>query len=336
MPGEIKVLQIGLGPLGIKMAEYIEQRSNTTTVAAIDVNPAIVGKQLSDLSPTLSSSVVIGRDIPAEVQNSQADIALLTTVSDMERITPQIEALVEAGLPVVTTCEELSFAWETFPELALRIDTAAKAHEVGVVATGVNPGFLMDALPSFLTAVCQSVEKVEVRRFQDASFRRIPFQNKIGAGLDLDAFQQKIDDGSLRHVGLTESMQFIATQLGWKLDKTEDIISPVVAQQAINSGARPIAPGLAAGVHQLGRGWVKGEEKITLTFQAAVGEAESFDEVIIFGQPKIRSKIEGGVNGDVATCAITINTMGALLQANPGLHTMATLPMVSCFSERSL
>lgn len=325
----IKVLQIGMGPLGIKMADYIAQRSVFTTVAAVDKNPALIGKRLSDLKDRLPGDVTIGSDLSTEVQKNQADVVLLTTVSDMERITPQIEAIVAAGLPVVTTCEELSFPWDTRPDLADRIDEAAKKHEVGVVATGVNPGFLMDALPSFLTAVCQSVESVEVRRFQDASFRRIPFQNKIGAGLDLDAFAQKIEDGSLRHVGLTESVQFIARQLGWQLDKTEDIISPVIAQTAIDSGARPIAAGQAAGVNQVGRGWVNGEEKITLTFQAAVGEAASFDEVIIQGEPNIHSTIAGGVNGDIATCAITINTIRSLLNASPGLHTMATIPMVS-------
>ena len=327
----IKVLQVGMGPLGIKMAEYIAQRSGITSVAALDKNPDLIGKNLSQLSEALSTDVVISDDLSAIVKATQPDVALLTTVSDMVRITPQIEALMAEGIPVVSTCEELSFPWDTSEELANTLDEVAKKKGVAVLGTGVNPGFQMDALPSFLTAVCQSVESVEVRRFQDATFRRVPFQNKIGAGLDLDAFEQKKADGSLRHVGLTESMQFIAGQLGWKLDRTEDVISPAIAGNDITSGAKPITKGQASGVTQVGRGWVNGEEKIKLVFQAAVGEKESYDEVIIKGEPNIHSRIAGGVNGDVATCAISINAIASVLKATPGLHTMATVPMVSCF-----
>jgi hypothetical protein len=33
------------------------------------------------------------------------------------------------------------------------------------------------------------------------------------------------------------------------------------------------------------------------------------------------------VHGDIATTAITLNTVRSLLAAPPGLHTMATLPV---------
>ena len=324
----IQIIQIGMGPLGIKMAQYIAARKGFETIAAVDLNPQIAGKSLRDLSTELSDEVRIEQDLDRALANASAipQVALLTTVSDMARITPQIEAIVAAGIPVVSTCEELSFPWQEDTALAERLDEAAKQAGVGVVGTGVNPGFLMDALPSFLTSVCQEVKSVKVQRFQDATHRRIPFQKKIGAGLSLDQFQQKVADGSLRHVGLSQSVQFIADKLGWQLDATEDIISPVVADHAIQTDSISIAAGQASGVRQVGKGWVDGEVKILLEFQAAIGEAVSFDEVQISGTPNVNSRIEGGVNGDIATCAITINTIRPLLQAQPGLHTMGTIP----------
>lgn len=189
----------------------------------------------------------------------------------------------------------------------------------------------MDAFPSFLTSVCQEVTSVQINRIQDASYRRLPFQQKIGAGLSLIAFEKRKKQGTLRHVGLTESIQFIANQLGWKLDKVEDIISPVVAPEAIKTDQLNIPAGYACGVHQIGKGWVAGQQCITLNFKAAVNEATSFDEVKIIGQPNIQSIITGGVNGDIATCAITINTIGSILRANPGLQTMSSIPLTSYF-----
>ncbi|MEL7221451.1 MAG: dihydrodipicolinate reductase, partial [Bacteroidota bacterium] len=289
----IQVLQIGMGPLGIKMATYISERNNMKTVAAVDLNPALTGRRLEELAPQLSSDVIIRASIEPALLNTQPDVAILTTVSDMERITPQLEAIVSHGIPVVSTCEELSFPWDTAPDLAQRIDQAAKANAVAVVGTGVNPGFLMDALPSFLTSVSQKVERIEVSRIQDASFRRVPFQKKIGAGLNLSEFEQKKQDGSLRHVGLTESIQFIANQFGWTLDKVEDIISPVVATEDIQTDQLSIVTGDARGVYQVGKGWVDGEERISLYFRAAINEPTSYDEVKISGTPNIHSKVLG-------------------------------------------
>lgn len=329
----INVIQLGMGPLGVKMTQFIRQRQGIRTVAAVDPDPEKVGQDIGEMSGDGTYGVTIRPKLKEALAKMMVppDVALITTVSDMMRITPQIEACAEAGLPVVSTCEELFYPWDTAPDLARRIDEAAKAHEVAVIGTGVNPGFLMDTLPAQLTAVCQRVEKIEVHRVQDASKRRIPFQKKIGAGLSPEAFEAKKIDGSLRHVGLTESMQFIARQLGWALDKTEDIIEPVILDEEREFPDVIVPRGYAAGVLQTGNGYVGDELKIKLIFRAAVGEPASYDEIIVHGEPNLRSRIDGGVNGDVATCAISVNACKTVLSATPGLHTMATLPMVSNF-----
>ena len=328
----INILQIGIGPLGIKAAQFIEQRNGLKTIAAVDKSPSLVGRDLGEVCGSVKSGVLIKSSIAEAIKKKKPDVAVLTTVSDMQRIVPQIEEILAHGIPVVSTCEELSFPWKTTPRLAKRLDEAANAAGVAVLGTGVNPGYLMDALPTFLTAVCQDVKSVTVKRFQNAQFRRIPFQKKIGAGLSLADFQGKIADGSLRHVGLTESIHLIASRMGWKLDRTEDLISPVVAKQKIETEAMTIPKGHATGVRQEGNGYMNGEAKIRLIFQATVGEKESYDEVIIEGTPNLRSKVECGVNGDVATCAITLNAIPQLLRSKPGLQTMVDIAPVSFFS----
>ena len=329
---KIKVVQVGLGPLGIKTANFIAERAGVDIVAAVDKNPTLVGKDLGELCGAAPSGVIVMDDFAAAVAKNRPDVAVLTTVSDMARITPQLLEIVAQGIPVVSTCEELSYPWDCAPEWSRQIDEAAKANNVAVVGTGVNPGFLMDSLPTFLTAVCQDVSFVKISRYQDAQFRRIPFQQKIGAGLTLGQFDQKKADGSLRHVGLTESMQFIAGRMGWKLDKTEDIIEAVVANAPIKTAAMEIPAGNATGVRQTGNAYVNGELKIQMIFQATVGEPESYDLIEITGNPNIHSKIQGGVNGDVATCAIVVNTLPQILRSTPGLKTMGDIPLVSFFS----
>ncbi len=328
----IKILQIGLGPLGQKIAHYIYERKGIKTIAVVDKDPNLVGQDLGDLLGYTSSEVIIQDNIESAILSHKPDVAIIATVSDLKRILPQIEAVAKHGVSIVSTCEELSYPWDADPVLAKKINEIAIKHKIGIVSTGVNPGFLMDALPTFLTSVCKDVQSIEVNRFQDAQQRRLPFQKKVGAGLSLDNFEAKKQAGTLRHVGLTESMQLIANRMGWNLDRTEDIIEPVIAEEQIITKDMKISPGEALGVMQTGRAYVGEELKILLKFKASVGLESSFDEVIIKGTPDINSKIEGGVNGDIATSAIIINAIPQILRSQPGLKTMADLPLVSYFS----
>ena len=327
---KIKVVQMGLGPIGNKATLYLAERENLQIVGAVDADPAKVGKDVGVLAGLAPLGVAVKPDIAQALAGQSADVVLLTTSSALTRIADQLKQVLPFGVHVVSSCEELSYPWQTNPAVAGEIDELAKKHGVSVLATGVNPGFLMDFLPIAMTGVCKSVRQVTVERIQDATFRRIPFQKKIGAGLTQAEFQAKVEQGVLRHVGLTESVQMIASRLGWRLDSTSDEITPVVAETDVPLGDGVIEAGKVLGVRQIGRGIVNGREAITLFFRAAIGEPESRDRIIIDGEPSIDSCIKGGVNGDVATCAILVNAIPAVMKARPGLRTMADIEPLAC------
>lgn len=268
------------------------------------------------------------RNLDAAMKGVKASVAVLTTVSSLKCLERQVVELARAGLNIVSTCEELSFPWKTQPQIAKRLDAVCRHYGVACVGTGVNPGYLMDFLPCILTAVCQRVERIRIARFQDAAPRRIPFQQKIGAGLTLAEFRTKVTAGTLRHVGLKESMHMIAHHLGWKLGRTTESLNPIIADREIRSGYKLIRRGQACGVEQIGRAKCKGREVLKLHFRAAVGESKSFDRVEISGKPSFTYLISGGINGDIASCAITINAIRSIVKAAPGLRTMIDLPPV--------
>ena len=328
---KIKVVQAGIGPLGQKVTQFIAQRKGLEVIGAVDVSPELIDKDLGEVCGLDYMGIKIQGSITACIEDIKPDAVILTTVSSMEKITPQIEKIVSFGLPVVSTCEELSYPWKTSQRLSEKIDATAKANQVAVLGTGVNPGFLMDSLPTFLTSVCQNVKKIIVHRIQDAAFRRIPFQKKIGAGLTMEQFENKKKEGTLKHIGLPESIQLIASRMGWNLTKVEDIIVPVITEREIKTEALRIPVGYASGVQQIGKGYIDDEDKIILVFKAAVGEPSPRDSIEIQGTPTIKSIIEGGINGDIATCAITINALKQIIHAQPGLRTMADIPVVSFF-----
>ncbi len=331
MNDKVKVIQYGIGPIGLKMLQYAAERPSLEIVGAVDIDPAKVGKdvgELAELSGPLG--VAVSGNASELLEKVDADVVILTTSSSLEQIKPQVLEILSFGKNIVSSCEELMFPWLTQPEVADEIDRAAKKSEVSVLATGVNPGFLMDFLPLVMTGVCKEVRKVTVERFQNAQFRRLPFQKKIGAGLSLDEFKARAEQGVLRHVGLIESIHLIATGLGWELDKAEDILSPVIAGERIETPDLVIEPGQASGVNQVGKGFVNGEEVITLYFEAAVGAAASRERILIEGTPNIDLTINNGVNGDVATCAILANAIPVVVDAAPGLRTMADVRAIAC------
>ncbi len=332
MKNKIKVIQYGLGPIGLKVARYISERQSIEIVGAIDIDKEKVGKDLGILAGLNNNlGVVISDNAKNVFQSTKADAVILTTTSSLEKIKPQVLEILSYGLNIISTCEELTHPWLTNPSMANEINEAAIKNNVSVLATGVNPGFLMDFLPMAFTALCKDVKKVTVERIQNAQYRRVPFQRKIGAGLTPSQFQKKKEEGTLRHVGLTESVQLIASKLGWKLDSTEDIIEPVIAENNVTAGELKIEKGNALGVKQIGKGVKDGKEVISLIFVAAVGQPEPRDRVIIDGNPKIDTTIKDGVNGDVATCAITVNSVPTVIEAKPGLRTMADIEPVSCW-----
>jgi 2,4-diaminopentanoate dehydrogenase len=329
----IDIVQLGMGPLGQKMVKAAVERGCFSFVAAVDPDPSIVGSELGELCGVDPLGIKVRGSLSEAMQGKNAQVALVTTVSSILALESQVKELARAGLHIISTCEELSFPWRIAPEAAQRIDDVCRENAVVCLGTGINPGYLMDFLPTVLTGVCQQVERIEVNRVQDASVRRIPFQQKIGAGLTLEEFDLKKQERSLRHVGLPESVDFIASQMGWTLDRNIETLEPVVAETDVKTGYKPISAGMARGVHQVGRGYVGDNEVITLTFRAAVGEPESYEEVKITGVPSIQSRIAGGVNGDIATCAVTLNTVRSVLAARPGLQTMATIPPVGFFAQ---
>ena len=321
-----KVIQMGLGPIGQRMVQYLAERDGIDLVGAIDIDPDKIGQDVGTLSQAREFGVPVSA-AAAEVLGRPADVVILTTSSEFTRLAPQLELCIRSGKSVISTCEELAFPFDTDAALAARIHELAEQHQVAVLATGVNPGFVMDALPIFLTSVCKRVDTVRVERLQDASIRRLPFQQKIGAGLSLAEFEEKRRAGRIRHVGFPESIRMIAHAMGWTLDRIEDEVSPVVAEHEVSSPFIRVAPGDCAGLRQLGRGFMGNAEVVSLELQAYLGHPAPRDTVIIAGEPEIRSSIEGGVDGDIATCAMVLNSLKALGQATPGLHTMADIPL---------
>jgi len=336
MENEIKVVLFGVGPLGVAIAKAMLERKGMKIVGAVDTAKDVVGKDLGkilEINNTLG--VTVTDDVLGSLSKIKANVAIIATKSSVEGIYPELTMCIKSGINVVSTCEELSYPYYKQPQLSAEIDELAKKHGVVVLGTGINPGYLMDALPITLTGPCLRVDSIRVTRMMDSSKRRIPFQKKIGTGLAPEQFEKNIREKVITgHVGLVESIAHIAAALGWTLDSIVEFPpEPVIAKKETTTPYTTVKPGCVAGLKSLAHGIKGGKPVIVLEFIANALVEEEYDAISIEGIPNVNQKIIGGVHGDVGTVAVVLNMIPKVLNAAPGLATMKDLPLPSALNE---
>ena len=326
----IKAVQLGCGPIGCSITKLAASKSRIDIVGAVD--PAFAGGDLGELLDDRSlNGLTITGDARSTLERTRPDVVLQATSSSLAQVLPQLEEVLEFGVNVVSTCEEMSYPHFHQPKLSEKIDRLAVQRDATVLASGVNPGFLMDAWPVFMTGISQDVDSVVCIRRQNAAHRRLPFQRKIGAGLSVDAFRQRVEDGQIRHVGLPESVAMIAAGISLQLDDIHETIEPVVAKTDVRSEALSVAAGQVAGVKQVANGVIDGAAVIRLEFSAYIGADDPQDAVHIKGSPDLEVVIPGGVHGDLATASAIVNAVPRVVSAPPGLKTMIDIPPMAAF-----
>jgi 2,4-diaminopentanoate dehydrogenase len=325
---KIRAIQYGVGPIGASIARLMREKQAIEICGAIDTDPAKAGRDLGEVVGATDApwGVKVSPDA-REVLEQAADVVIHSTSSSLPKVMDQLLACLEAESCIVSTCEELSYPYRTYPELSAKLDSAAKDWGVALVGTGVNPGFVMDKLVVTLAAVLQRVEHAKAMRIVDASKRRLPLQKKIGAGMSVDEFRAQVAAGVIKHVGLPESVAMVADSLNLPVDEITETIEPVVARARVQTEFLTVEAGQAAGVHQIARGIGGGNELVYLELQMYVGASDPADTVELQGHPNISLVIPGGSHGDIATASVVVNSIPVILDAPAGLRTSRDLPV---------
>lgn len=315
------VVLYGLGAIGIGTGKAALKRKDLNIIGAVDVDESKAGRDLYELMELDGSSgVIVKKSLKEAIAEKRPDVVLQTTGSYLPQIYPQLVEIVSAGTNVISSAEELLYPHLRNPKLADELDALAKNKGVTVLGTGVNPGFVMDSLPLVLSGACQQVDRIEAERVVDVSTRREALQRKVGAGLTVSQFEQKLATGTFGHVGLAESLALVASGMGWGLDFIEETIEPVIAQEDMR--AIGIEKGYVTGMRQVATGLKNEVEMIRLYLQISAGAGNPHDSVNIYGVPDLRVNISNGTAGGLATAAALVNSIPQVVNAQPGLAAM--------------
>jgi hypothetical protein len=327
----IKVAVWGTGMMGQGLLGYILDRpKDIDLVGVIVTNPAKDGKTVGELlgrpcdvrMTTDSGSVLAGKP----------DVVCICTQSNLHEITGQVEPSVRAGANVLCIAERLAFPWASDPAWAERLDAIAKEHGVSILGTGVNPGFVLDALIVMWSSACLRIDRIEAARVNDLS----PFGPTVmasqGVGTTVEQFEAGVADGTIvGHIGFQESIGLIARALGWTIDEIVETREPIVSTVERSTPHVHVAPGQVCGCRHIGKGYSGGQLRIELVHPQQIHpEMEGVgtgDYVKIIGDPNVNMTNAPEMPGGKGTYASTGNYIPLIVDAPAGMLTVVDMPL---------
>ncbi len=327
----IRVAVWGTGMMGQGLLGYLLDRPlDVDIVGVIDRHPDKHG---------LTVGEVTGRacDIPVtadfeSVLATRPDVVCILTASNLPEVESQVEAAVRAGSNVLCIAEKLAYPWASDPSWAERFDALAREHGVSILGTGVNPGFVLDALVVMWSSACLRIDRIVAQRVNDLS----PFGPTVmlsqGVGTTVAQFEQGIADGSIvGHIGFPESIGLIARAVGWDIDEIVETREPIITSVERSTPHVHVAPGDVCGCRHIGRGYSRGELRIELIHPQQIHPhlegVDTGDFIRIMGDPEVHMANVPELPGGKGTYASTGNYIPLIVGAPAGLLTVVDMPL---------
>jgi len=328
----IKIAIWGFGAMGAGMANMLNKKSGVDIVGVCDLHPERMGKSVAAILGINKWKDIIVSDDIHEVLQGEVDLCLLATDSFTKGAYDKLKLILEKGINVITTAEEMAYPKAGQPELTKSLNDIAKANGVTVLGTGINPGMIMDLLVVCLTGCMEEVEHVEAKRVNSLSPFGKTVMEEQGVGLSVDEYDKRVSEHDLAgHVGFKESINMIADAIGWKVDKFEQQMTPILTSVDRKSPYGFAAAGHVAGINMTGQGHVDGQVKIDMIhpqqIEPEMEGTHTGDYISLKGNPEVNMAITPEVDGGIGTIAMCVNMIPHVINAKPGLKTMIDLPV---------
>jgi len=329
----LRTAHYGLGQVGKQVVALLARRPDVQIVAALDTDPLEVGRDLGEVAGLGHGlGVVVSFDPELLVRGVDVDVVIHATSPYLSVALAQLLPLLASGKSVISACDELVYPWTSHPDIASRLDAAAKEGGAALLAVGASPGFVTDSLPLFLALTCVAVEAMSVTRVIDLGKEPAATRAAAGLGMTLDAFREAADVGAVGFPALLDSLCLMAERLGWRLDRLVETVELFRATRRWETEATIVAAGRVAGLRQLARGYRRGVEALRVDLIALLGAADPHDAIVVRGRPPISARIEGGIPSHLATAALMVHALPAVAAARPGL--LSTTDLLGTYADR--
>jgi 4-hydroxy-tetrahydrodipicolinate reductase len=330
MSAPIRVILFGVGRVGRDVARIVSARPSERIVAAHSRNPGLAGQDLGVIAGVTPLEVEVTSDHSRALAVG-ADILVIATTSFLRDVAPDIMAGVDHGLNVLCTAEEMAFPWLADESLAKQLDQRAKEHQVTVLGGGVNPGFLSDALVLTAASAAWDVSHIGLKRGVNLSRFSATVLTRLGIGFSKEEFDAGTEAGTIfGHIGFPQSMHLVARALGARIERITKRFAPLFAERDYMLDHVQVKRGTTAGFQQYVTAHVDGQAWFDAEFLGHI-DPESIgaalqDEIDIRGEAPVHLLLTPGLRAQPSVAALVANSLRRVVEAPPGLLTVADLP----------
>lgn len=188
----IKFVQYGCGKMAVYTMKYAMEKGYTL-VGAVDVNPDLIGKDVSSVLKGENLNVNIVSPLEAEqmMKKTKPDICIITTMSLMKDIEESLELCAKLGINAITTCEEAFYPFNSSPTITKKIDELAKKNHCTITGSGYQDAFWGNLIYTIAGAT-DKITKIKGSSSYNVEDYGIALAKAHGAGLTLKEFEKDV------------------------------------------------------------------------------------------------------------------------------------------------
>lgn len=224
---KVRVVQYGCGKMSKYIMRYVYENGGEV-VGAIDINPNIIGKDISFVMEGEEKGVSISSiENAKEVLSSlKPDICIVTTMSLLNDVKDALLLCASLGINAITTCEEAFYPMNSNPNLTKEIDKLAKENNCTITGSGYQDAFWGNLITT-LAGSTHNIKKIKGSSSYNVEDYGIALAEAHGAGLTLDEFKEKIasvdEISTEERNAIIESGEYAPSYMwntnGWLCDK---------------------------------------------------------------------------------------------------------------------
>ena len=192
MDRKIKVIQYGAGKMSVYTMRYVYEKG-AEIVGAIDVNPAVIGKDIGEIMGTENKGVKIVSVEDAEkmILETKPDVAIVTTMSLISDVEDALMLCAKLGVNAITTCEEAFYPMNSNPGITKKLDEMAKKSGCTITGSGYQDIY-WGQLISSIAGSTHTIKKIKGSSSYNVEDYGIALAKAHGAGLPLDEFDKQV------------------------------------------------------------------------------------------------------------------------------------------------
>lgn len=195
MERKIRAVQYGVGKMSVYTMRYMLEKG-VEVVGAIDVNPAVVGKDIGEImgKEKMGITVTSTQDAKKLLLDLKPDICIIMTRSLFAEVEEAFMLCAELGINAITTCEEAFYPQNSNPNLVKKIDELAKKNNCTITGTGYQDIYWGQLITS-IAGSTQRITKIKGSSSYNVEEYGIALAEAHGAGLSLEEFDEKVASG---------------------------------------------------------------------------------------------------------------------------------------------